>query len=197
MIPICVWELVDLNTTLLDLIQYLEMHTHIHISIMQSCLKWAELTRFLNWAHSSGVRVSALAITGITFTYTHTHTHTQVSILPQKPNQSILTFSCSSFIKAISISFNLHTHTHTHIRDDWKVARYVKMLKKSSRPHPSHLPMSSGGDEVETTVDASVFQHSTEHSEFFIQILIILGVYVLDDGVPAAWRRERERGVIL
>ncbi len=54
--------------------------------------------------------------------------------------------------------------------------------------------MSSGGNEVETTVDASVFQHSTEHSSgFFIQILLILGVYVLDDGMPAAWRREREK----
>lgn len=58
-------------------------------------------------------------------------------------------------------------------------------------------------DEVETAVNAAIFQYTTHHSRFTIQILLILRVNVLDDGEPTGvyegkegskWRCEGMRG---
>lgn len=46
--------------------------------------------------------------------------------------------------------------------------------------------MTSRCYEVETAVNTPVLHDITHHTRLFIQILLILGIDVLNDGVPAA-----------
>lgn len=44
--------------------------------------------------------------------------------------------------------------------------------------------MTSRCYEVETTVNAPVLQYIPHHTRLFIQVLLVLGINVLNDGVP-------------